>query len=161
MTIAIYTIPQTPKSTSNRRKRDFMPWDKFHSLVGMQDTENAMKHARLMANERKRLSTLTNWKPLGAFSVAGENSPFLYLVRSFFVSFYEQIPLSSPYSLVRHREYERKSSQWYVIRFLNHRILSSCRLMFDRSSGKGKTQIGMAKFQAPRGFGEISTPARG
>ena len=33
--------------------------------------------------------------------------------------------------------------------------------MFDRSSGKGKTQIGMAKFQAPRGFGEISTPAEG
>jgi len=33
--------------------------------------------------------------------------------------------------------------------------------MFDRSSGKGKTQIGMAKLQAPRGFGEISTPAEG
>jgi len=138
-----------------------MPSDKFHSLVGMQDTENAMKHARLMADERKRLFPLANWKPLGAFSVAGENSPFLYLVRSFFVSFYEQIPLSSPFSLVRHREYERKSSQWYVIRFLNHRILSSCRLMFDRSSGKGKTQIGMAKFQALKGFGEISTPAEG
>lgn len=42
-----------------------MPSDKFHSLVGMQDTENAMKHARLMADERKRLSSLTNWKPLG------------------------------------------------------------------------------------------------
>ena len=40
----------------------------------------------------------------------------------------------------------------------NHRILSSCRLMFDRSSGKGKTQIGMAKFHALKGFGEISTP---
>ena len=53
------------------------------------------------------------------------------------------------------------SSQWRVIRFPNHRILSSCRLMFDRSSGKGKTQIGMAKLQAPRGFGEISTPAEG
>jgi hypothetical protein len=42
-----------------------MPSDKFHSLVGMQDTENAMKHARLMADERKRLSPLANWKPLG------------------------------------------------------------------------------------------------
>ena len=73
-----------------------MPSDKFHSLVGMQDTENAMKHARLMADERKRLFPLANWKPLGAFSVAGENSPFLYLVRSFFVSFYEHIPQSSP-----------------------------------------------------------------
>lgn len=30
-----------------------------------------------------------------------------------------------------------------------------------RSSGKGKTQIGMAKFHALRGFGEISTPAEG
>ena len=53
------------------------------------------------------------------------------------------------------------SSQWREIRFPNHRILSSCRLMFERSSGKGKPQIGMAKFQAPRGFGEISTPAGG
>ena len=70
-----------------------MPSDKFHSLVGMQDTENAMKHARLMVDERKRLSSLTNWKPLEVFSVAGDDSPFLYLVRSFFVSFYEQIPL--------------------------------------------------------------------
>ena len=74
------------------------------------------------------------------------------------MSFYEHIPQSSPFSLVRFREYERRSSQWYVIRFLNHRILSSCRLMFDRSSGKGKTQIGMAKFHALKGFGEISTP---
>ena len=138
-----------------------MPSDKFYSLVGMQDTEKAMKHVRLMADERKRLSSLTNWKPLGVFSIAGDDSPFLYLVRSVIVSFYEHIPQSSPFSLVRFREYERRSSQWYVIRFLNHRILSSCRLMFDRSSGKGKTQIGMAKFQAPRGFGEISTPAEG
>ena len=66
-----------------------------------------------------------------------------------------------PVDPVRFCEYKRRSGQWFVIRFLNHRILSSCRLMFDRSSGKGKTQIGMAKFQAPRGFGEISTPARG
>ena len=42
-----------------------MPSDKFHSLVGMQDTENAMKHVRLMADERKRLSSLANWKPRG------------------------------------------------------------------------------------------------
>ena len=72
-----------------------MPSDKFHSLVGMQDTENAMKHVRLMADERKRLSSLTNWKPLGVFSIAGEDSPFLVLVRSFFVSFYEHIPILS------------------------------------------------------------------
>ena len=72
-----------------------MPSDKFHSLVGMQDTENAMKHARLMADERKRLFPLANWKPLGAFSIAGGDSPFLYLVRSCIVSFYEHIPLSS------------------------------------------------------------------
>ena len=129
-----------------------MPSDKVHSLVGMQDTEKAMKHARLIADERKRLSSLTNWKPLGVFSIAGDDSPFLYLVRSVIVSFYEHIPQSSPFSLVRFREYERRSSQWYVIRFLNHRILSSCRLMFDRSSGKGKTQIGMAKFRSPKGF---------
>jgi hypothetical protein len=38
---------------------------------------------------------------------------------------------------------------------------SSNRLMFDCSYDKGKTQIGMAKFQALKGFGEISTPARG
>ena len=69
-----------------------MPSDKFHSLVGMQDTEKAMKHARLIADERKRLSSLTNWKPLGVFSIAGGDSPFLYLVRSLFVSFYEYIP---------------------------------------------------------------------
>ena len=138
-----------------------MPSDKFHSLVGIQDTEKAMEYVRLIAHERKRLSPLTNWKPLGVFSIAGGDSPFLYLVRSCLVSFYEHIPQSSPFSLVRFREYERRSSQWYVIRFLNHRILSFCRLMFDRSSGKGKTQIGMAKFRAPRGFGEISTPAEG
>lgn len=135
-----------------------MPSDKFHSLVGMQDTEKAMKHVRLIADERKRLSLLTNWKPLGVFSIAGDDSPFLYFVRSVIVSFYEHIPQSSPFSLVRFREYEQRSSQWYVIRFLNHRILSFCRLMFDRSSGKGKTQIGMAKFHALKGFGEISTP---
>ena len=56
-----------------------------------------MKHARLMADERKRLSPLTNWKPLGVFSIAGEDSPFLYLVRSFFVSFYEHIPILSQF----------------------------------------------------------------
>ena len=72
-----------------------MQSDKFHSLVGMQDTENAMEHARLMADERKRLSPLANWKPLGAFSVAGGDCPFPYLVRSFFVSFYEHIPISN------------------------------------------------------------------
>ena len=97
MTIAFYKIPQTPKSTSDRRKRGIMSSDKFHSLVGMQDTENAMKHVRLMANERKRLSSLTNWKPLGVFSIAGEDSPFLVLVRSFFVSFYEHIPPIKPF----------------------------------------------------------------
>ena len=127
----------------------------------MRDTEKAMKHARLMADERKRLSLLTNWKPLGASSIAGEDSPFLCLVRSCLASFYEHIPLSSPFSLVRCHEHERGSSPWYVIRFPNHRILSSCRLMFYRSSGKGKTQIGMAKFQAVKDFGEISTPAEG
>ena len=74
-----------------------MPSDKFHSLVGMQDTEKAMKHARLIADERKRLSSLTNWKPLGVFSIAGDDSPFLYLVRSCLVSFYEHIPLSSQF----------------------------------------------------------------
>ena len=72
-----------------------MQSDKFHSLVGMQDTEKAMKHARLIADERKRLSSLTNWKPLGVFSIAGDDSPFPYLVRSFFVSFYEHIPISN------------------------------------------------------------------
>ena len=48
-----------------------------------------------MADERKRLSSLTNWKPLGVFSIAGEDSPFLYLVRSGLVSFYEHIPISN------------------------------------------------------------------
>ena len=42
-----------------------MSSDKFHSLVGMQDTENAMKHVQLMVDERKRLSSFTNWKPQG------------------------------------------------------------------------------------------------
>ena len=64
-----------------------MPSDKFHSLVGMQDTENAMKHARLIADERKRLSPLANWKPLGVFSVAGGDSRFLILIRSVLVAF--------------------------------------------------------------------------
>ena len=48
-----------------------------------------------MVDERKRLSSLTNWKPLGVFSIAGEDSPFLCLVRSFLVSFYEHIPISN------------------------------------------------------------------
>ena len=138
-----------------------MPSDKFHSLVGMQDTEKAMKHARLVCGRAKTAVLTYKLETTRVFSIAGDDSPFLYLVRSVIVSFYEHIPQSSPFSLVRFREYERRSSQWYVIRFLNHRILYSCRLMFDRSSGKGKTQIGMAKFQALKGFGEISTPARG
>jgi len=33
--------------------------------------------------------------------------------------------------------------------------------MFDRSSGKGKTQIGMGKFRPQGVFGKISTPKRG
>ena len=104
-----------------------MPSDKFHCLVGMQDTENAISLSR----------------PLFLCVLLRTHSH------------------TKPISQVRCHEHERGSSQWRVIRFPNHRILSSFRLMFDCSSGKGKTQIGMAKFQALKGFGEISTPAEG
>ena len=127
----------------------------------MQDTENAMKHARLMADERKRLSPLTNWKPLGYSVLQVRTAHFFASSALSLCPFTSTFPYPMPVSLVRCHEHERGSSQWYVIRFLNHRILSSCRLMFDRSSGKGKTQIGMAKFHALKGFGEISTPAEG
>ena len=117
-----------------------------------------MKHARLMADERKRLSPLTNWKPLGYSVLQVRTAHFFASSALSLCPFTSTFPYPMPVSLVRCHEHERGSSQWYVIRFLNHRILSSCRLMFDRSSGKGKTQIGMAKFHALKGFGEISTP---
>ena len=37
---------------------------------------------------------------------------------------------------------------------LNHRFLSSCRLMFDCSYDKVKKQIGIAKFKPARGLRE-------
>jgi len=55
-----------------------MPSGKFHSLVGMQDTEKAMKLARLMADERKRLSPLTNWKPQGHSVLQVVTAHFLF-----------------------------------------------------------------------------------
>ena len=119
-----------------------------------------MKHVRLMADERKRLSSLANWKPQG-YSVLQVRTAHFLFSPALLVSFYEHIPPYRTLCMVRCHEYKKGSSQWRVIRFPHHRILSSCRLMFDRSSGKGKTQIGMAKFRAPRGFGEISTPAEG
>ena len=117
----------------------------------MQDTENAIKHVRLMANERKRLSSLANWKPQG-YSVLQVRTAHFLFSSALLVSFYEHIPPYQALCMVCCHEYEKGSSQWRVIRFPNHRILSSCRLMFDRSSGKGKTQIGMAKFRSPKGF---------
>ncbi len=58
-----------------------------YSLVGVQDTDKAIRHTRLSADERKRLSLLANWKPLGAFSIAGEDNRFLILIRSVLVAF--------------------------------------------------------------------------
>ena len=43
----------------------------------------------------------------------------------------------------------------------NHRILSSCRLMFDRSYDKVKKQIGMDKFKPQGVCVKISTPMKG
>ena len=60
---------------------------KTYSLVGVQDTDKAIRHTRLSADERKRLSSLANWKPLGAFSIAGEDSRFLILIRSVLAAF--------------------------------------------------------------------------
>jgi len=60
---------------------------KSYSLVGVQDTDKAIRHTRLSADERKRLSSLANWKPLGAFSIAGEDNRFLILIRSVLVAF--------------------------------------------------------------------------
>ena len=113
-----------------------------------------------MANERKRLSSLANWKPQG-YSVLQVRTAHFLFSSALLVSFYEHIPPYQALCMVCCHEYEKGSSQWRVIRFPNHRILSSCRLMFDRSSGKGKTQIGMVKFHTLKGFGEISTPAEG
>jgi len=43
----------------------------------------------------------------------------------------------------------------------NHRILSSCRLMFDCSYDKVKKQIGMDKFKPQGVCVKISTPVKG
>ena len=69
-----------------------MPSEKFHSLVGMQDTENAMKHARLMADERKRLSPLANWKPLGHSVLQVMTAHFFALSTPFLCPFTNTFP---------------------------------------------------------------------
>ena len=66
---------------------------KSYSLVGVQDTDKAIKHTRLSADERKRLSSRANWKPLGAFSIAGGDSRFLILIRSVLVAFTKSLHL--------------------------------------------------------------------
>ena len=38
---------------------------KFYRHVGEQVTDMPIRHARLSADERKRLSSLTNWNPQG------------------------------------------------------------------------------------------------
>ena len=138
------------KSTSERRKRDLY---RRTSFIALSVCKIRFCHETCPTDGRRAKTAVITYKleTTRVFSIAGEDSPFLCLVRSCLASFYEHIPLSSPFSLVRCHEHERGSSPWYVIRFPNHRILSSCRLMFYRSSGKGKTQIGMAKFQGPKG----------
>jgi len=66
---------------------------KSYSLVGVQDTDKAIRHTRLSADERKRLSSRANWKPLGAFSIAGGDSRFLILIRSVLVAFTKSLHL--------------------------------------------------------------------
>ena len=72
-----------------------MPSGKFHTLVGMQDTEKAMKHARLVCGRAKTAVLTYKLETMRVFSIAGDDSPFLNLVLSFFLSFYEHIPQSS------------------------------------------------------------------
>ena len=160
MTVAIYTYFIILKSTFERRKRDLYrrtssialsvckilrrPWNTPDWWL---TSEKGCPH--LQTGNHKGIQCCRWWLPI---SLSRPLRPCVLLRAHSHIK---------PFSLVRCHEHERRSSQWYVIRFLNHRILSSCRLMFDRSSGKGKTQIGMAKLQAPRGFGEISTPAEG
>ena len=133
---------------------------KTYSLIGVQDTDKAIRHTRLSADERKRLSSLANWKPLGAFSIAGEDSRFLILIRSVLAAFTSTNPNQHNHLFALAKRGEREYPEC-ANPFPERTAFVPSRLMFDCSCGKGKTQIGMAKFQAPRGFGEISTPARG
>ena len=51
---------------------------KSYSLVGVQDTDKAIWHARLSADERKRLSSLANWKPQGHSVLQVGTADFLF-----------------------------------------------------------------------------------
>jgi hypothetical protein len=51
---------------------------KSYSLVGVQDTDKAIRHTRLSADERKRLSSLANWKPQGHSVLQVGTADFLF-----------------------------------------------------------------------------------
>ena len=81
---------------------------KSYSLVGVQDTDKAIKHTRLSADERKRLSSRANWKPLGAFSIAGGDSRFLFLIRYVLATFTSTNPNQPNYQFALAKRGERE-----------------------------------------------------
>ena len=95
MTVAIYTTPQIPKSTSMRRKRDLC---RRTSSIALSVCKIRFGYETCPSDGRRAKTAVPTYKleTTRAFSIAGEDSPFLNLVRFFFVSFYEQITLSSP-----------------------------------------------------------------
>ena len=119
-------------------------------LVGMQDTDKPVRHVRLSADERKRLSSLANWKPLGHSVLQVGTADFLFSPTLFGSLLRTPIPKAHP--LVCHSEWPQSSNllgslprregtevaSMYESVSSNHRILSSCRLMFDCSYDKVK-----------------------
>ena len=55
-----------------------------------------MKQVRLMADERKRLSSLANWKPQG-HSVSQVRTAHFFISSALIVTFYEHIPILSQF----------------------------------------------------------------
>lgn len=96
---------------------------KSYSLVGVQDTDKAIRHARLSADERKRLSLLANWKPQGHSVLQVVTADFFFSSAMFWLLLRALIPISkiicSPW-----RRGGNGSSPNVRIRFPNAPLLS-------------------------------------
>ena len=94
------------KSTYNRRKRDFCRRASFIALSVCKI--RFCYETRPTDGERAKTAVLTyKLETAGVFSIAGEDSRFLYLVRSSCVLLRAH-SLVKPFSQVRFREYERR-----------------------------------------------------
>lgn len=91
MTVAIYSTSLTSEKHTQPSYKGFISSGKSYSLVGIQDTDKAVRHTRLSADNRKRLSSLTSWKPQG-HSVSQVRTADFFIMSFFYVGFYEHIP---------------------------------------------------------------------